>query len=114
MTKDEMRAAFLSMLPKRKMSLLALWAHNLTICARSATLPEVNDSTGRKRLGCLNEVLHVATGQLIHLVTEDANRYPDDVFIAILFEKAQMGQCERDLVQAFEWSRSANLPGSTV
>jgi hypothetical protein len=111
MTTNEAKTAFLSMSPNRKMRVLSLLAHNLTICARSAYLPEVNDDLARKKLCGLNELLHVVTSQLMHMVSEDTKRYPDDVFMDILIEKAQMGQCEGDLVRAFEWSSSANLPG---
>lgn len=114
MTADEAKTALLSMSPNRKLRVLSLLAHNLTICARSAYLPEVNDDLARKKLRGLNELLHVVTGQLMHMVSEDAERYPDDVFMDILVEKAQVGQCEGDLVQAFEWSSSANLPGSVA
>jgi hypothetical protein len=114
MTSDEAKAAFLSMSPNRKVRVLSLLAHNLTICARSANLPEVNDDLARRKFRGLNEVLHVVTGQLMHMVLEDAKRYPDDVFMDILVEKAQMGQCEGELVQAFEWSSSAHLPGSAA
>jgi hypothetical protein len=94
MTPEVVKTAFLSMSPKRKMRVLSLLAHNLTIRARSAYLPEVNDEMARRKLHGLNELLHVVTGQLMHLVSEDAMRYPDDVFLDILVEKAQIGQCE--------------------
>lgn len=107
MTRDEVRTAFLSMLPNKKVRVLSLLAHNLTICARSAYLPEVSDDLARQRLRGLNELLHVVTSQVWHMVWEDTKRYPDDVFMDILFEKAQMGHCEGDLLQAFQWSCSA-------
>src|SRR5437773_2302527 len=100
MTGGEAKTAFLAMLPDRKARVLSLLAHNLTICARAAYLPEVGDDLARKRLHALNEVLHAVTGQLMHMVSGDANRYPDDVFMDILLEKAQMGHCEGDLLQA--------------
>ncbi len=107
MTQDEARSEFLAMVPNRKVRVLSLLAHNLTICARSAYLPEVSDDLARQRLRGLNELLHVVTSQVRHLVWEDTNRYPDDVFMDILVEKAQMGNCEGDFLQAFQWSCSA-------
>jgi len=114
MTNNDAKTAFLSMSPNRKARVLSLLAHNLTIRARSAYLPELNDDSARKKLCGLNELLHVVTGQLMHMVSEDAKRYPDDVFMDILIEKAQMGQCEVDLGQAFEWSTSSKPPGTAA
>jgi hypothetical protein len=114
MTGDEMKAVFLAMPPHRQTHVLSLFAHNLTICGRSAYLPEIGDGPARTRLRAFNELLHTVTGQLMHMVLGDLNRYPDEVFIDILLETAQKEHCERDLVQAFEWSNSAQLPGSTV
>ena len=92
------------------MRVLSLLAHNLTVCARSAYLPEVSDDLARQRLRGLNELLHVVTSQLMHMVSDDAKRYPDDVFMDILFEQAQMNHSERDLLQAFQWSCAAQWP----
>jgi hypothetical protein len=104
MTSDEVKSAFLSMSPTRKTQVLLLLAHNLTVCARAAYLPEVSDHLARKRLRALNETLHIVTGQVTHMVLGNAKRYPDDVFMDILVEKAQMEECEGDFLQAFEWS----------
>src|SRR4051812_5680969 len=68
MTRDEARTAFLSMSPNKKMRVLSLLAHNLTICARSAYLPEVSDDLARQRFRGLNELLHVVTGHVRHMV----------------------------------------------
>jgi hypothetical protein len=58
-------------------------------------------------LRAFNEVLHTIAGQLLHLIDQDSNRYPDDVLIDALFELAQQGDCARDLAVAFAWSFSA-------
>ncbi len=112
MTANEAKSEFVEMVSDRKMRMLALLAHNLTICARSAYLPEIGEVSARKRLHALNELLHVVTGQLMHMVAGDANRYPDNVFMDILREKAQIGHCEADLLQALQWSKSAKFPAS--
>jgi hypothetical protein len=107
MDKNEIRFVFVAMPSERKLRVLALWAHNLTVCARSTYSPEVVDDVARKRLRTFNEILHTLTGQLLHLVSNDLGRYPDEVFIDILFEKAQSEGCEAELCRAFEWSYSA-------
>jgi len=109
-----MKVAFLATPPDRQARVLSLFAHNLTVCSRSAYLPEVGDGPARRRLRAFNELLHTVTGQLMHMVSGDLSRYPDDIFMDILLETAQKERCERDLVQAFEWSNSAKLPGSTA
>ena len=110
MTKDEAKSAFLAMPPRTKLRVLSLLAHNLTVCARSAYLPEVGDYLARKRLHAFNELLHTTTGQLMHTVVEDLNSYPDNVFMDTLFETAEMEDCEGDLLQALTWSYSSNWP----
>jgi hypothetical protein len=59
------------------------------------------------KLRAFNEILHTITGQLRHLIEGDLNRYPDDVLVDALFERAQQGNCEKDLVDAYAWSYSA-------
>src|SRR4030095_3762254 len=107
MTTEEIKTTFISMSMNRQIPVLALFAHNLTICARSAYLPEVPDGRARRRLRGFNEILHTVTGQLMHMVSGDSERYPDDTFINIVLESAQADHCERDVAQAFEWSYSA-------
>jgi hypothetical protein len=114
MTTNEIKMMFLAMPPDRQIRVLTLLAHNLTVCARSAYLPEVGDATARRILRAFNELLHTVTGQLMHIVSGDLNRYPDDVFMDILLETAQSERCEGDLAQAFEWSSSAKPPGSAA
>ena len=67
------------------------------------------DAAARRKLLAVNELLHLVSGQLSHLVGGDDERYPGDVFADILLEAAEIGRCEWELVQAFEWS-SAALP----
>src|SRR5262245_53837648 len=109
MTATDIKAVFLAMPPDRKVKVLSLFAHNLTVCARSADLPEIGDGPARRRFQVFNELLHNVTGQLMHMVLGDLNLYPDEVFMDVLLEKAKAEWCERDLVQAFEWSNSTNL-----
>jgi hypothetical protein len=106
---NEIKAVFLAMLPAKQVRVLSLFAHNLTICARSAYLAQFGDGPARKRLRAFNELLHTVTAHVAHMVKGDLKRYPDEVFMDILIETAQAESCESDLIQAFEWSHSANL-----
>jgi hypothetical protein len=110
MTTHEIKPWFLGMSAEQKARLLALVAHNLTVCARAASLPEVPDPAARRKLLGLNELLHLTTAHVMHLVRGDEDRYPDDVFLDILLETAEMERCEGELVQAFEWSLAATSP----
>jgi hypothetical protein len=107
MTVHEIKPLFLELSADRKCRLLSLVAHNLTVCARAAALPEVQDGPARRKLLGLNELLHLVTGQVMHLVRGDQKRYPDDVFMDVLLETAELKRCEGELAQAFEWSNAA-------
>src|SRR5437667_6805740 len=102
----EIKPLFLGMSTDQKARLLSLVAHNLTVCARTASLPEVQDAPARQKLLGLNELLHLVTDQIMHMVWGDQNRYPDDVFMDILLETVEMKHCGGDFVQAFEWSNA--------
>jgi hypothetical protein len=107
MTQGEVKPAFVGLQPDQQLRLLALLAHNLTVAARTAYPGQVAEHLVAGRLRAFNELLHTVTGHLRHLIDGDLNRYPDDVLIDALFERAQQGGCERDLVDAFAWSYSA-------
>ena len=60
-------------------------AHQLTVCARQGYLkPDLNESVGKLRT--FNELEHIVTGQLTHIVA-DQNRYSDSDFVEIVFAK---------------------------
>jgi hypothetical protein len=107
MTQAELKAAFVGLQPDQQLRLLALLAHNVTVAARTAYPGQVEEHLVAGKLCAFNELLHTVTGQLRHLIEGDLNRYPDDLFIDALLERAQQGSCERDLVDAFAWSYSA-------
>ncbi len=107
MTQGEVKSKFISLQPEQQLFLLALLAHNVTIAARSACVGPVEVQLIAEKLRAFNEVLHTITGQLMNLMLGKPNRYPNDEFIDALFEKAQHGDCGKDLIDAFAWSYSA-------
>ena len=107
MTQAEVKQAFAGMQPDQQLRILALVALNVTVAARTAYPGQVEERLVAGKLRAFNEVLHTIAGQLLHLIDEDSNRYPDDVFIDALFERAQHGDCASDLADAFAWSYSA-------
>jgi hypothetical protein len=107
MTQEEVKQAFVGMQPERQQRVLALLALNVTVAARTAYPGQVEKRLVAGKLRAFNEVLHTIAGQLLHLIDQDSIRYPTDVFIDALFERAQQGDCARDLTDAFAWSFSA-------
>lgn len=106
MTQEEVKQAFVRTQSDQQLRVLALLALNVTVAARAAYPGQVEDSLVGGKLRAFNEVLHTLAGQLLHLIDGDPNRYPDDALIDALFEKAQQGECARDLADAFAWSFS--------
>jgi hypothetical protein len=109
MTQAEVKATFVGLPPHQQLRVLVLLALNVTVAARTAYPGQVEERLVAGKLRAFNEVLHTISGQLLHLISAEANRYPDDVFVDALFERAQQGDCGRDLVDAFAWSYSATL-----
>ena len=74
---DSVQALFLSAL-----------AHRLTIDARSAYGVEGDTVDNPGQLRKVNELMHRILGQQFKLMRNDTERYPDDIFIRMLFEGA--------------------------
>jgi hypothetical protein len=107
MIHEKVKQTFVGLQPEQQLRLLALLALNVTLAARTAYPGQVEEHLVGGKLRAFNEILHTITGQLLHLIEKDSNRYPDDVFVDGLFERARQGNCERDLADAFAWSYSA-------
>jgi hypothetical protein len=112
MTQEEVKQRFVGMQPDQQQRVLALLALNVTVAARTTYPGQVEERLVGGKLRAFNEVLHTIAGQLLHLIDEDSNRYPDDALIDTLFETAQQGDCARDLADAFAWSFLAPSSGA--
>src|SRR5947209_4258490 len=113
MTQCELKTAYRHLPPSKQLFFLAVIAHDLTIRAREFIYPQKGEELlAVSKLRCFNELLHSVTSQLVHIAADDSRRYPDEVFVEILFEKAQMEGCERALIQGWERSLSF-LPRET-
>jgi hypothetical protein len=77
--------------------------HQLTVCARDFYAEEASDEA-RRKLRAFNELQHSVSGQTTKMLSGDEARYPDEVLISILFDKARDGDCESQLSYAFEQS----------
>ena len=87
-------------LPQR---LLAHLIHGLTVSARAHY--EETDADRFQKLRAINEMIHVSSAKLRALLDDDPAQYPDDVFIAVLSEKAGL-LCAPDLAWAFDFASS--------
>jgi hypothetical protein len=87
-----------------KISLLSLLAHEITVFARGAYPSQEQAMGDTQRLVTFNELQHNITSQLGKMLAKDEGRYPDDVFIDILFSKARNGGAEEDMVSAFKFA----------
>ena len=76
--------------------------HELTISARGAYPGQVPEQEVACRLRAWNEVQHRVTGHLAHLLSGEADGYPGNALIEVLFDFARQGHCEVDLVRALE------------
>ena len=100
--KNEVKARFLGLVGKEKTLLLARLSHALTVSARSAYLESEGTVADRFRtLKGFNEIQHQVSSQLRNRLIGTNKTYPDDVFVNIVFEKAEQGGCEHELLRAF-------------
>ena len=81
---------------------LALLGHYLTIRARGYYASQGGDNASSRKLSTFNELQHLVSGQVAKLVKDDPLRYPDDVFLSILREKAGQEECNGELDVALE------------
>ena len=109
MTASEVKTTFLALPPERKMRVVALLAHNLTVGARGAYPGQVEEHQAAERLRTFNELQHTVSAKLMNMVAGKPQGFPDEGFLEVLFEKAQRGGCEQDLLAAFHWSSTAQL-----
>jgi len=99
---NEIKSQLLSLSKAQWLYVLSSLAHQLTVCARQAYLnPDSAESLAKLRT--FNELEHIVTGQLAHIVA-DQKRYSDSDFVDIVFEKARSENCLKDLQWAFAFS----------
>jgi hypothetical protein len=77
---------FASYSDHEKLELLAHLSYELTLLAREAYVPGTDEISDHGRMREVNELQHQISGFLVKLLSNDPQRYPDDVFIQIIFE----------------------------
>lgn len=102
----EFASDYLNLNGHEKIVFLSRLAHNLTNTAR-AVYSEDADSTKSTliKLYSINELIHSITGHLRDLILETDKRYPDETFMNILIEKAEVDESKEYLKWAWSASR---------
>lgn len=102
MTRQEAIRVFSTMSAINQARFLARLAHDETIWTRHEyhALTGSHEQTAHL-LTAHNELQHRIVGQLVHLLEGDKMRYPDDVFVNILFDMAEGAGCLERLEGAF-------------
>ncbi len=105
-----LKKVYSDLLPEQKTQLLSSLALNITVSARGSypSRETENDIETIKRslsdiIG-FNEIQQTITGQLVHMIKNDEDRYPDDVFMAILLEETKNSHCGEGLLSALKFS----------
>ena len=108
MSHDEMiegvKTALSKLSPERKIYVLSLLAHNLTISGRGVYSDRNRVSETIEKYYTLNELLHRVSSQLMHLSSGDEAAEPDESFIQSLYDRACEGGCEVELRSALRYS----------
>ena len=86
---------------QEQMKILARLSHQITIFARDTYELESEGLSSPEKLRCINEIMHRVLGQLNKHLNSDSSRYPDDLFIKMIFDMADTCQFEGDLSLGF-------------
>jgi hypothetical protein len=104
MTIEEVIQQYASVADANKASFLLTLSHQLTVQGRSFYDAGVSDSDARKKLTGLNELQHHLSAEAGHHTRSNPKRYPNDVLIKILEEKAAFYGIGIELATAWHYS----------
>lgn len=71
---------------REKADFLLHFVHALTMLARDTYEGGRDGLTDPSRLRCIHELRHRVLSFLMALMKNDANRYPDDIFVRLILE----------------------------
>jgi hypothetical protein len=97
MTKLELLQIYTVLDSPTKARFLAALSHQLTICMRENYDESIDRDKRIRRLMGANELQHHLSSETLHLLEEDTKRYPDEVLLNILLEKAHYYQMPNEL-----------------
>ncbi len=89
-----------------KAKVLGRLSYDLTVRSRELFLDDEVDPARMKKLNAINEIQHMALGQLLAYQTKRQQRYPDKDIIIILMKRAKtddvLGSFQNALLGAIE------------
>jgi hypothetical protein len=101
--RDQAITAYSALSAKNQARFLARLAHEMTVWGRDAyKVLTADDAVSAELLTGYNELQHKISAHLMHLLEDNNLRYPDDVFINILFDMAPAARCEGKLAGVFD------------
>ena len=100
MTKSEFLQMYAVLDSPAKARFLAVLSNQLTIFMREEYDESADCARRVKRLMGANELQHHISSELRHHLEGDPDRYPDEVLLNILFEKANHYELSNELQQA--------------
>ena len=100
MTKSELLQIYAVLDSPAKAGFLAALSNQLTILVRGDYDESVDCARRVKRLMGSNELQHHISSELRHHLEGDPDRYPDEVLLNILLEKAHHYELSNELQQA--------------
>ncbi|MEO6393294.1 MAG: hypothetical protein ABIP75_15700 [Pyrinomonadaceae bacterium] len=87
--------------PQGKVELLAQFSHELTILAREGYAPGTEELNDPRRLRVLNELQHRITGFLLALLTNDLQRFSDEVLVRMILESGDNDRLNTEIQAIF-------------
>jgi len=106
MDASRLQTAFQDLSAPAQIETLARFAFELTIVGRLAYEAGSLEIKHPRWLRRVNETQHRVAGQLMALLADNSNRYPDDVIVPLLLEEND-AELRTQLVAAFARSLSA-------
>ena len=100
MTKSEFLQMYAALDSPAKARFLAVLSNQLTIFMREEYDESADCARRVKRLMGANELQHNISSELRHHLEGDPDRYPDEVLLSILLEKADNYELSNQLQQA--------------
>jgi hypothetical protein len=102
MTRENVIQWFSSLPKSEQIGVISQIAHALIIAARETYVPQSNEIAKPFELRGCNELQHQLMGHLLKLIDNNTARYPDELFIQILFEMADLHQISSKLNNAIK------------
>ena len=110
MENNKVKSAFTSALSEavsdRKVFVLALLAHNITISVRGLFMKQFDWQGTSSKLYALNEIQHRIASRLMHIALKDDD-WSEESFADFIFRSAKDNNCEREIILAVSDTLSA-------